>query len=165
MMLAALMLLLLVLGAGWATNRLFQQRQAAFSAAAALAEARALAGEIERFRGRSSVAAGQAIGEGEMGEQIEAAASAAGLTGGWLDLVDHRQAERIGQSPFLEKPTTLRIDRVNLRQLLHFLHRLTAGTGFTLRELRLASPYHAGDAADLWDAEATVTYLIYEPAP
>jgi len=51
---------------------------------------------------------------------------------------------------------------VSLKQVATFLYALTDGSGLRVQELRLRSP-HGDVAPDVWDAETTVTYLMYAP--
>ena len=44
-----------------------------------------------------------------------------------------------------------------------FLYHLSVDGGLSVRDLRLRSP-HSDAAQDTWDAEVTVTVLVYAPA-
>jgi len=58
---------------------------------------------------------------------------------------------------------TTQVEPGTLGQLAAFLFHLTDGSGLSVRDLRLSIP-RAADASSLWDAEATLTYLIYAPS-
>jgi hypothetical protein len=68
----------------------------------------------------------------------------------------------VGDTPYLQKPTTLELQGVSLTQLASFLYHLTSEPGLVVRDLRIRSP-RRDDVGSQWNAEATLTYLIYSP--
>jgi hypothetical protein len=102
------------------------------------------------------------MGSQELGQRTEAALQKAQVAATALEGVYPQTVRPVGDSPYLQKPTVLALKGVTLRQLTSFLVALTDGSGLTVKDLRLRIPH--GDAArDLWDAEVTLTCLIYEP--
>lgn len=161
--LVGLMLVLLAGGVAWSAQGMLAKRQAAQYAAEDLAACRRLAEEIESFRGRPAVAASQALGVRELGERIEAALTQAAMAGGAIEGIYPQPTRRLGQTPYLQKPTALALRGVPLEQLAVFLHTLTAQSGLSVRDLRLRTP-HGDPSPGVWNAEVTIVYLIYAPA-
>jgi hypothetical protein len=155
--------LLLAAAAAWNVHWMLTERQAARRAAEDLAACRDLARTIESLRARPAVASTEGIGVQELGERIEAALRQAGLEESALVGRFPQAPRRVGDSPYLHKPTALAFRGVTLTRLTTFLYHLADGSGLIVRDLRLRTP--PGDAArDVWDAEATVTSLVYAPA-
>lgn len=99
----------------------------------------------------------------ELSRGIESAAQSAGIAAGEIDSIDPSPPRQLGNSPYKEKPTEVRLRQATLQQLITFLHRLSTGpAGLTVKNLRLAAP-HELDKPDLWKVEVTLTYLLYSP--
>lgn len=161
-MLIGLMLLMLAVGAGWSVNRMLTARAEAGLAAADRAEARRVAEAIVALRDQPAVAATRAMGERQLIQRIETAAADVGLPADALEGTFPQNARRVGDSPYLRKPTAITLRAVSLEQLTAFLAELTAESNLTVDDLRLRVP-HGDNDGELWDAEATITYLIYSP--
>jgi hypothetical protein len=138
------------------------QRSRARTAADDLARCKALADAIRTLRDKPAVASAEAMGIQELGQRIEAACRRAGFQGPVLEGVYPQSARRVGDSPYLVKPTALALRGVTLPQVVAFLEHLTSGTGLSVRDVRLQTPHGDADHT-VWDAEATVTYLMYAP--
>jgi hypothetical protein len=148
--------------------RLVAARDAAASAAADLAECRRLAVAIESKRGPSNVlpANGRAADSGaEVTRRIEGAAKSAGLPAGAIERIEPAPVRPVegeaGDRGISEKPTSVQLRGVTLRQALTFFHAV-GGAGrpsLRLSQLRLtaASP---NDASDRWAVESTLTYPV-----
>lgn len=163
LVLASVMVVLLAAAATWGTHWMMGQRNRARAASDDLTRCRDLARDIRVLRDKPAVASAEAMGIKELGRRIEAACSQAGFEGAALEGVFPQSARRLGDSPYLVKPTALALRGVTLPQLVTFLHHLTGGSGLSVRDVRLQTPH--GDAPPTaWDAEATVTYLMYAPA-
>jgi len=163
-MLAAALLLLLAGAATWSTAWAFDRRDAARQAAEDVATCRRHAHQIETLRRKPAVASAEAMGTLELGRHIDDASRRADLDTSSLDGVFPQSPRRIGSSSYLETPTTLVLRRVTLRQATLFLYYLTDGSGMTVHDLRLRMPRNKADR-DAWDAEATLTGLVYAPPP
>jgi hypothetical protein len=161
-LLAGVMLALLALTTLWSVNWMFGQQAEAGRARADLDDSQRLAQRIQALRQKPAVAAGEAMAVRQLGRRIEAAAGRAGLDRDALEGL-YPQVERpIADTFYVRKPTTIALRGVALPQLASFLYDLTAGSGMTVRDLRLRRPPGASES-DRWDAEATVTYLVYQP--
>jgi hypothetical protein len=161
--LVGVMLVLLAAAAAWNASWMLAQRDAAQHASDDLAACRELTATILSQRDKPAVAAAEAMGVQELGKRIEAAFGMAQIASSSLGGVDPQTAHRVGDSPYLRKPTSLSLRGVSPRQVATFLFCLTDESGLSVRDLRLSTP-HGGGAGGAWDAEATLTYLIYSPA-
>jgi hypothetical protein len=161
-LLIGILFLLLVAAAAWSVNWMQHQRQLAQYAADDLAKCQALAKRIETLRGQPAVASAEAMGVQELGQRIEKASSRASLGDSALKGVFPQAARRVGDSPYMQKPTAVTLRRVSLKQLTTFLHDLTEGSGLKVRNLRIRAP-RGEQGEGQWNAEATLTYLIYQP--
>lgn len=165
-LLVGLMLLVLLVAAGWTTRLMLGAKRSAVVAGDNLAECRALAQSIMSLRDKDSVA--DAGGDAEqreqaIAEQVSAAAAKAGLGGDWLQRIEHKTPRSVGNSPYKRKPSVLYIRGLTLGQLVTLLHELTYDSSLTAQDIQLRTP--PGEATgDLWDADVTLTYLIYDPA-
>ncbi len=161
--LVGVMLAMLAIAAAWSTTEMLAARELARRSAADLAACERIAADIRRLRQGPKVASAEAMGVQELGKRIEAASRTAGLSTSALVGVYPQGPRRVGDTPYLRKPTSLSFRNVPLPQLASFLYHLSDGSGLNVRDLRLRTPRGEG-GGDLWDAEATLTYLIYSPA-
>lgn len=160
--LIGVMLAMLVIAAAWNVLWMLEQRETARRAAQDLADCKALAGRIKALRDAPAVASVEVMGVQELGQRIEAASRRAGLAQDALEGVLPQSPRRVGNTPYVRKPTVLTLRGVTLHQVAMFLHHLTADSELSVRDLRLRIPH--GDAPrDVWDAETTLTYLMYVP--
>jgi hypothetical protein len=150
--------------AAWNVHWMLGERRAARRAAEDLAACRDLARAIESLRAKPRVASTEGLDVQELGERIEAASRRAGLEASALVGRFPQAPRRIGDSPYLAKPTTLALRGVTLARLATFLFHLADGSGLTVRDLRLREAAGGDAPRDVWDAEATVTSLVYAPA-
>jgi hypothetical protein len=160
--LVGIMFLLLAASAAWSVEWMLAQRRSATRAAATLAECRRLATEIESLRQKPSMASDEAMGGQELGKRINAASNQAGLNRSALQRVSPQPGRRVNGSPYLRKPTILRMQGVKLTKLVDFMHRLTNQTNLNVRNLQLSTPRRDA-SANAWHADVTLTYLIYRP--
>lgn len=160
--LVSVMLAMLVIAAAWSIHWMLGQREVATLAADDLAACQSLAREIRQLRQKPSIAAASEIGGQELGARIEEASRLAQLSPTVLEGVFPQASRRLGDSPYLHKPTALALRGVSTMQLVTFLYHLTDHGGLSVHDLRLRTP--RGDSTGkLWDAEATVTCLVYSP--
>jgi hypothetical protein len=153
--------------------RLAAAREAADAAAADLAECRRLAGTIESPRALSIARHADArAGDAgtEVTRRVESAAKSAGLPAGAIERIEPAPVRPLenatgGGRGASEKPTTVQLRGVSLRQALTFFH-VVAGAGrssLRLSQVRLtAAP--ADDANDRWAVESTLTYPMRSDA-
>lgn len=158
-----LLLAILIGGVGWSVDWMFGRRQAARQAGEDLASCRELAREIESLRQKPRMAATEPMAAGELGQRIQAASRQASMGEAAIEGIYPQPPRRMGDSPYVQKPTALALRGVSLPQLAAFLYYLGADGGLSVRDLRLRSP-HSDAAQDTWDAEVTVTVLVYTPA-
>lgn len=162
MLLAGVAVATLAVATVWSIDGMYRKRDAAQKAAEDLVVCKDLAHAVESLRDEPTVASTEDMGIQELGKRIESASQQAKLNGASLEGVFPQPARRVGDSPYLYKPTTLVLRRVSLPQLATYLFYLTTDSGLNVHDLRLRTP--RGEAAsDVWDAETTLTYLIYAP--
>jgi len=162
-MLIAVMVVMLLIAAIWNVDWMLDQRARAQFASRDLAACRQHSRVIESLRRKPTVASDKAVGIQELGERIGAALKRAKLSPSALEGVFPQKARRVGDSPYMKKPTSLSLRNVSLEQLGTFLYHLTEDPGFSISDLRLRSPRsYAGNGT--WNAEAVLTYLIYDPS-
>jgi hypothetical protein len=156
-------LALLALLAVWSLTWMLHNRSGAQAARGEADLCEQVGREIEALRGKSTMASSEASGVKEVGERIETAKGQAGLPEAAIKGVYPQQAHALGDTPYLQKATSLELAGVSLPQLTSFLYYVTDGSGLSVRDLRLRSP--RSDSSDgLWDVELTLTYLIYDPS-
>lgn len=162
--LAGLLVVVLALLAAWSYDWMNEQKQRAQQASVDLAGSRLLAASIQSLRQQPTIAAAEDMGIQQLGSLIEAALGKSQLKADALEGVIPQSTRRLGNSPYEVKPTSLVLREVTLGQLASFLYHLTQDTGLTVREMRIRAP-HGDTSGNTWDAEATLTYLIYSPIP
>jgi len=146
-------------------HHLNRQRAAALTARGDLLECRRLAADLERLMARPALAADRERLAAETTRLIEAAAKEAGLAPAGLLRIIPAPPQRVGDSVYKEKPTQIILKNATMRQIVGLIHSLAAGQeGLTARSIRLtAVPPQPPAVSELWDAEITVSYLIYDP--
>jgi hypothetical protein len=159
-------ILALPLAVGWCALHLGASREAAAQAVADLASAQDIAGRIALLRQRPVVAdAREAQGE-DISRRIEEAAREAGVEETSLERIEPEPARRLGDTPYREKPTRLRLRHVTLQQLFQMLHALASeapgSSVLRLSSFRLSAP-HGEEAGDEWMVESTLSCLVYDP--
>jgi len=153
----------LAVDATWNVSGLFEAQANAQYAAEDLEACQQLAAAIESLRSQSSMAAAEEMGDTELGEWIDEAKRAAGLADGVVRDRIPQEHRRVGESPYVVEPTLLTLRGVSMPQLVTFLCAMTDESGLRVRDLRVRVPV-GGEASNLWDADITLTYLIYSPA-
>jgi len=154
---------LLCLAMLWCQNRQSRQKQRALAAMEGLAECRRIAARIRQARRRPALAAERELLGSQITSLIENAARSAGITPDRLVSITPQRADRVGESVYKEKPTLVSLKGVTLKQLVTMVHKLVSSAdGLYAERLWLAAP-RPQDTGNLWDAELTLTYLIYDP--
>jgi hypothetical protein len=163
---AAVIICAILLAVGWSRVTLSASRQAAADAASDLCACRNAAARIDRLRGRPAVAGSRDVHMTELSRRIEEAAREAGMRDGGLDQIEPEPPRQVGESPYRQTSTRVRLQHATLQQLFTFLHALaadeTSGPGLRLQTLRLSTS-RGEETGDTWTAEATLTYLVYDP--
>lgn len=146
----------------WGGVRLVAARDAAASAARALADCERLARRIEAARGAGGST------DSEVVRMIESASKTAQLPDESFERVESGFPKRLGDTPLVEQPTTVELRDVELRQLFRFLHALAApegpgAPGVGLKDIRLTAPAGPTADRDVWSVQGTVTHRMYAP--
>lgn len=153
----------LLLTSLWSLGRWTSAYQRANEDGRAWAQSDALARQIRSLRDQPSLADDHAPQAQDMTRRITDAADDASLDEKRLIAIEHQSARRIGRSDYLEEPTRLTFRDVTLGEVLTMLDTLTSGdTRLRVASLRLTAPRQETDPRR-WTADATLTYLIYEP--
>lgn len=163
--LVGIMLAMMLAAAGWFTLEMLNHHSAAARAAEDLANCRLLAEQIKSLRNQSAMASDQdeaGVQQDRLVEQINAAADKAGLTGQWQDSIEHRREMRVGDTPYLRKPAVLITRGLTLAKLTALIHHLTYDSPYTAEKILLRTP-PGDESGGAWDADITLTYLIYSP--
>lgn len=172
-----LLIVMLLGAAAWSHGRYVQAKNAAQAATADLLESQALAQRVEKLTERAPVALAGELQISALAGAIEQAASTAQLPIAGVLRINPQAPRRVGDTPYLQKPTDVSLRSVTLQQLIGFLHALSADrsnlwpTELSLSAPRAvaASPSARGPGAgpaeqsDRWDADLTLSYLIYSP--
>ena len=161
--LLSVLFVLLAVVAGWSHGLMSRARSRAQAARDDLKECYRLAAEVEGAKRRPALAAEHERVTTEVTGLIEEAAKGARIATEKIERITPQAARRLGDTVYTEKPTQVVLQDVTLKQAVEFLHGLaSSGRGLFPKSLRIVAPRRE-DAADLWTAEAVVTYLIYDP--
>lgn len=163
--LIGLMLALLIMGVGWCALDMLDKKASAERAANGLGEAKLIAKRVELLGNQDTVAstAGNARDqEQDLARRIKAAADQARISGNWQRGIEYKRARRLGDTPYKQKPTAVMTRGLTLDQLSQLMYNLTYQTPLSVTELSLKTPRGA-DPGNRWDADFTLTYLIYDP--
>src|SRR5688572_26022647 len=101
----------------WSGYRLAAAKDAAAESARGLADCQRHAANIEALRGGPAAAGATEPAADELNRRVERAAQTAGLPQGAVARIDPEPARRVGDTPYRESPTQVRLRRVTLRQL------------------------------------------------
>ena len=154
---------LLIAAIVWSCRRLANARRAALAAEENLAACRGMVAQIGRHNQRPAMASDHERLAAETTGRIERAAKAARVDARSLVRITPEPARRVGDTAYKEKPTSVLLKGVTLKQLVGLMHRLSSDRrGLAARSIRIAAP-RAEDTGATWNAELTLTYLIYDP--
>lgn len=156
----------------WGYARLVAARDSANDAAENLAESRALAAQIKaRQSGGAAVALAGADepNPSELIRRIESAAKAADLPPSAVERIEPAPLRQLdgAEEGLREKPTSVQLRGVTLKELFTFLHAAGGGgreSGLRLSDVRLTAP-SPDDTGDRWQIEGTLTYLVRAATP
>lgn len=161
--LAAVLTVALIGMAGWSFGQLRSGRAAAETAARSLSDCEAIASQIRSLTERPAAAAAAELQVSLLTKGIERAAQSARLSPQSLVRISPQPLRRLADTAYQEKPTQLELRGLSLQQLMAFIHILsTDGSGLRVSALRVAAP-RGQEESELWDAQATLTYLVYAP--
>jgi hypothetical protein len=168
---AAVLGLGLLVSLGWCWSNCAAGNQRARSAQANAAECQRLARQIVGLRQRPSVAADRTLQQTELAQRIERAGRAAGIDPATsLIRIVPEDPRRLGDSAYLEVPTSVQWHDLSLQQCLTFLVELEqSDSALSCRDLRLTAPRQSAGpvaqalAPERWEVELTLVYRIYSP--
>lgn len=152
--------------AGWSYQVLASRRDVADVSRTNYRASRELSGKILQLRQQPSRAGLSARSSGELLRRIEQAAQSARIPQQSLSRIDPERARRVAETTYKQQSTQLELQGVSLEQLTTLLHALSSGEdAMQVSRLRFGAPRRAssGATAESWDAEVTLTYLIYSP--
>ena len=163
LILAGLLALSLLATTAWSYGQLRRNHAAASIAASDLAACQKLAAGIRDLGRQPVVAQSQQIQLNELTRRIEQSTKAANIASDRLIRIWPDPVNRVGNTPYQRKSTQVLFRRVTLRQVITFLHTISARKGGPqATRIRLLAP--RDDAiGNLWTAETTLTHLIYSP--
>lgn len=154
---------LLIGGVVFSFSRLANARSQADRAKAELITVQHTLEEIETLNGKPELASVDAERSAQLSRHIETVAAQAGIDPSQIKQIQTQPPRRIDSGPYLRQPTHVLIEQVTLAALVELLHDLDAtGKSLQLDDLRLIAPREPL-VGDRWQAEFTVSYLIYEP--
>ncbi len=160
---AGVLLVLLVLVAGWSYYAMAGRKRAAQRSAWELAECVQLAGDIKALDREPKRAQSGVLAHTDLTRRIEGAAGALNIGSDSLNRIDAMPPRRLAKLPYEERSTRVVLDAVTLPRLIGFLHRLSDQTqDLWVKDLKLRAP-RGEEVGDRWQADATLSYLIYMP--
>jgi hypothetical protein len=144
-------------------GRFNRARRSASQARTDLAATEQLLERIEQIRNRPTLAADRQQIDAETIGRIEQAARDAGINPASLAHINPQRPQRIGDSVYQRKPTQVLLRGVTLGQTLKMMHGFCGiQGGLQPASIRLSAP-RRDDTGPLWNAELTLTYMIYAP--
>lgn len=163
--LVALLLAVLLIAAAWSVMGMLDKRESARKSAVELADCQQIVDNIRELREKDSLV--QSDGsedeqERDLAQRVNDAATKVQLVGNWLQGIDHKRPTRVGDTPYMRKPAILLTRGLTLSQLAALVHELTYDSPLTAYDLKLRTPPGASEG-NRWDADVTLTYLIYSP--
>ena len=153
----------LVLTTAWSYQYILTRQEAAVAADKNLHDGLLMMDQIVRLGRNPSTETEQEKLAAETTSLITTAAQDAGISPGSIKSFSHESAKRLGDTVYKEKPTRVFLQSITLRQLTD----LAAATslqeaGLNVESIRLSAPPET-EAADRWNVELVLTYLVYDP--
>lgn len=152
--------------AAWSYVRLQVSYQRARAAGESLAVCEQLAKRISQLRTLPSQASLDARSAAELTGLMDNAANELRLPPRSVQNIDPQPVRRLEKSPYKVQATQVALQDVTLRQLVSVLMHVTQGDSeLKVTELRLSAPRteDPNDGVETWNAEATLTQLIFSP--
>ncbi len=125
-------------------------------------QVQSIAQEIVQLTDRPAVAMTQTEEVRQLSGLIESSAIACGIEKQHIDSIDAQDARRIGKTPYYRLPTRVSLVDVELQELVALLTKMAEGDHIRIDDCRIAAP-HAEVVGRTWNAEFTLSYLIYDP--
>lgn len=125
-------------------------------------EVQGLTQQIRSLTDRPSVAMTQSDEVQQLSGLIESSAVACGIHQQQIDRIDAQDPRRIGKTPYYRLPTRVNLLHVEMPRLVDLLEKLTRGGRIRIDDCRLFAP-HDEVVGRHWNAEFTLSYLIYDP--
>ena len=156
-------LVLLVLLTSWSYLRMASQRHGAHRSARDLTDCLELASQIDAMEQQPRQAHEGVLAHTDLTRKIERAAGVANIDSSSLTRIDASPPRRLAKLPYEERPTRVTLSEVSLTQLVTALHRLSSqAEGLWVKDIHLWAP-RGEEVEGHWNAEATLSYLIYTP--
>lgn len=150
----------------WCAMNMLGQKGKAQREANSLAQAKQIAERVEVLRQHQAVASPGGDWqqqEQELAQRISDAAAKARINIDWQKRIEYKRARRVADTPYMRKPVVVYTEGLTMDQLVALLHHLTYDSPLIVSELDLKTP-RGGNPGNRWDANITLSYLIYEPA-
>lgn len=120
------------------------------------------AAQIKALRAAPRLATERVRPNDELLQEVRDAIKASGMASEKWIASDPVPAVRMPQTPYKLLSIRLTFAGVTLRRLVAFAHHLNrTNPAIGISHLRLSSPHDSND--EIWDAELTLSYLIYSP--
>jgi len=153
----------LLAGAVWSCSFMAGGAAAARSAAQDFGDCQSMAARIESVSRLPAMARERERVSDEMTGLIERAAKSAGIGTDRIVRISPEQPQRLADSAYKEKPTSVLLRNVTLQQVVALVHDLTSNDeALWAKSVRITAP-SPEDAGQDWTAELVITYLIYDP--
>lgn len=153
----------MIVALAWTVERVRAKQTAAGEAESAHEDCTEFANRIAATRQAPQRAVAYAQSEADVTSRIEAAARAAGLPANAITLIDPRPLERVAETSYRRQTTQLEFNPLLLPKLIAFLKAVSTGDPpLTVTDVRLSAA-SAGDGAEVWLAEVSLTQVVYDP--
>jgi hypothetical protein len=103
-----------------------------------------------------------AVDASELNRRLREAAASAQISEKLVS-VEPSQAQRLANSDYSELPVFLRLESVDLRQLVAFLQQLGGSDAGCRTKLLNLDPAPGDQSPERWSADVTLGYLLYSP--
>ncbi len=159
----AVMFGLLAIVALWTHGQMSKARSAAEITSDDVQICQKLISTMKKSAHRPTMASDHEKLNTETNSFIERAASEAKIDSKSLIRITPEPARRMGDTAYKEKPTMIFLKNITLEQLVSLSHGLqTAEQQLAPKFIRIVAPQQ-NDTSLKWNAEVSVTYLIYAP--
>ncbi|MFG0250497.1 MAG: hypothetical protein ACF8OB_16550 [Phycisphaeraceae bacterium JB051] len=166
-----LMLITMMLGGAcfWAYQKLETQKRLATVEAKNQDKCQQIAQAIDEIRQKAQTME-PADEMSSLVQHIQSAASQAGMPMQHVQRIRPSSARRIGQSPYVQKPTQLSLQDVTLKNAVSFLHQLSSTQAdMQIKSLRMTAPrlqqgvIANATTSETWNMEVGLASIAYVP--
>ena len=157
----------------YAYQKMASSHRAAMDSVEQWNQCRELADQIKGLQDKPLKVAERLQTAVQLARTLEESAQAANIQLDQLIRIDPRPVRQIENTPYQEQATYFELRKVTLRQLILLLHKISnEHQGTTVVDLRLESTRTGGMNAEYatnstqeetWDAEVTLTSLVFNP--